>query len=277
MPKLTGCVELNLPSDLFNLVRGDVLTKGCLYRLIIDSKKNSSSAWEGYGFQIRNTPQQGINWIGDFPSLKGVIVKTKSGAYHADKEVDSDNYHYSFKAITKADGSTVINRTEKANLSLINQPKFHYPVLLFAEDPCGWKFKGKYRVEKIKKEYVVLKRDAHAVLTMKKAVGKVFGIEGKRIKRAHSKIERCSAVVAAVKQNRDRVCDICKMDFKAMYGVEYIEAHHVIQLAALADEHVIYEDDFVLLCPNCHRAVHIYMRRFGYCYKEIVGLLVSAI
>lgn len=51
-------------------------------------------------------------------------------------------------------------------------------------------------------------------------------------------------------------CQACGFDFEAHYGVEYIEAHHLEQVASYTDERVTSLDDLVMLCANCHRITH---------------------
>ncbi|ECP6501653.1 restriction endonuclease, partial [Salmonella enterica] len=46
------------------------------------------------------------------------------------------------------------------------------------------------------------------------------------------------------------------------------EAHHKIPIHTFTDEHRILKTDFALLCPNCHKAVHIYLREENLQYEE---------
>jgi predicted HNH restriction endonuclease len=80
-------------------------------------------------------------------------------------------------------------------------------------------------------------------------------IEGAEILVTHKRYERNTALIRRVKGSRDNVCEICNMSFPISYDVEYIEAHHKIQLsqAGMVANH---ENDIALLCANCHRVVH---------------------
>ncbi|WP_211218164.1 hypothetical protein [Marinobacter daepoensis] len=40
-------------------------------------------------------------------------------------------------------------------------------------------------------------------------------------------------------------------------------------IATYSSAYVLSQNDFALLCPNCHRAVHIYMKKDGLEYLEI--------
>jgi putative restriction endonuclease len=81
--------------------------------------------------------------------------------------------------------------------------------------------------------------------------------------------ERSKGVVKALKASSTPVCDICEITFAERYGVEYIEAHHKIPIATYSTAYVVKAEDFALLCPNCHRAVHIYMKQYGLEYSQI--------
>jgi len=141
--------------DLFELTKGEIVSKRNLYDLIQFSKIRKSKYWDGPENIIGNTPQQGINWIGDYPNIKGVIIKTRPGTYKDDGWYNPSKtiYHYSFKT-----RNNVISRKEKANAVLIQQVKSQYPILLFTEiNDSNWKFEGVFTVESIRKNYVVLK------------------------------------------------------------------------------------------------------------------------
>lgn len=122
-------MKLSKPQDLFSLASGDTVSKRNLFDLIQYSKVDSSPYWSGPEFTIGNTPQQGINWVGNLPSVKAVIIKTRPGSYEEDGWSDDDKsaFHYSFKA-----RNGEINFKEKANDVLIKQPQHLYPILLFS-------------------------------------------------------------------------------------------------------------------------------------------------
>lgn len=123
-------MELKTSNDILGLDIGNTVTKRNMFDLILYSKVKDSQYWVDEDSIIGNTTQQGINWIGTFPELKGVIIKTRPGSYANDGWVSNvkDMYSYSFKA-KKGE----ISYTEKANKVLINQPQYLYPILLFTE------------------------------------------------------------------------------------------------------------------------------------------------
>lgn len=87
--------------------------------------------------------------------------------------------------------------------------------------------------------------------------------EGEAVLRQHLAIERSQAASkfakeAARKRGKGVIhCDACGMAPSKAYGEEIIEAHHVIPLADTKGmTRTPTPDDFAMLCPNCHRAVH---------------------
>ncbi|EGS7362816.1 restriction endonuclease, partial [Salmonella enterica] len=54
---------IQYPSQLLSLTISDIINKQNLSQLIKKSKKDDSENWEGKDWIIKNTPQQGINWI----------------------------------------------------------------------------------------------------------------------------------------------------------------------------------------------------------------------
>lgn len=86
--------------------------------------------------------------------------------------------------------------------------------------------------------------------------------EGGLKMRHHMTIERCSRVAAEAKnmarQKTGKIACLCCGDVTAeIYGHEVVEAHHIVPLASTKGmERKPRVDDFVMLCPNCHRAVH---------------------
>ncbi|MCI0558183.1 MAG: HNH endonuclease, partial [Nitrososphaera sp.] len=89
----------------------------------------------------------------------------------------------------------------------------------------------------------------------------------------HLMAERSKGVVKALKSVEAWVCDICGEDFLVRYGVKYIEAHHKVPISTYSASYVVSLSDFALLCPNCHKAVHICMKKNGYEYLEIKNIL----
>lgn len=265
-------MQLSKPQDLLSISKGSIITKRNLFDLIQYSKVSSSPYWGGEGYSIGNTPQQGINWIGQLPSVHAVIIKTRPGSYKEDGWSDGAQsaYNYSFKA-----RNSVISYKEKANQVLIQQPQHLYPILHFTECSEGWKFEGEFCVSEINEKFVVLrhieKQTAAAISTQDEEQYQ----EGERRYVSHLMAERSRGVVADLKKMNSWECEICKIDFNEKYGAPYIEAHHKTPISTFTSKHTITTADLALLCPNCHKATHIYMKRDGLDFNEIKKLISS--
>lgn len=255
--------------DLLNAPVGSVISKKELYDLIQYSKVKESEYWSGESLIINNTPQQGINWIGSLPALAGVLVKVYSGSYSHDGWVDAERkfYRYSFKA-----RKGVVSFKEKANLSLLNQPEFGYPVLLYSEQKRDWIYEGVFGLVECAEEYVVLGRQAETHVLESK-VGQGF-MEGGKSYVTHLMSERNAQIVKLLKSSGSCVCEICSADFKVRYGFEYIEAHHKVPVSKKTTKGVVVLEDLALLCSNCHSAVHAHMRSGIEDYSVIKEVIV---
>ena len=252
-------LSLKKPRDLLILSRGDVVTKRNLFDLIQYSKVEGSPYWNGFENKIGNTPQQGINWLGQSPNCSAVVIKTRPGLYGQDGWVDEsdDVYRYSFKSVKGH-----ISYAEKANAVLINQPKNGYPILLFIESRDQWIYQGDFRVTELHDSFVVLSRGAVSSILSEENLWQESGAsytEGDRKYVTHLMAERNKEVVSIVKSKQNSACDICGLRTFERYGVECIEAHHKKPMSTYSSSYIVTASDFVLLCPNCHRAVHRYM------------------
>jgi 5-methylcytosine-specific restriction enzyme A len=89
--------------------------------------------------------------------------------------------------------------------------------------------------------------------------------EDLRFLRMHKRIERNKKLVSNVKTHLGLTCQVCTLNFEEVYGSigkDYIEAHHLVPLSQLKGKRVALdpEQDFAVLCSNCHRMIH----RSGY-------------
>lgn len=266
-------MELKKTQDLFSLKQGEIISKRNLFDLIQYSKVESSPYWSGKEFVIGNTPQQGINWVGDLPFVRAVIIKTRPGSYKDDgwSNEKNESFHYSFKARNES-----INYKEKANEVLIKQPQYLYPVFLFTESKEEWLFEGEFSVSEIADKFVILQKRDSSIPRVTIDQCEVTYQEGERRYVTHLMAERNKAVVSVAKNSGSWICEICKMDFESQYGVKYIEAHHKTPISTYSEKHTIELKDLALLCSNCHKAVHIYMKNSGLEYDEIVKTIVVA-
>lgn len=263
-------MELRKVDDLFALSGGEIVSKRNLFDLVQFSKVEESPYWSGPEFVIGNTPQQGINWVGQPPEVRAVIIKTRLGSYETDGWSDEQrtSYHYSFKA-----RKGIVSYKEKANEVLIKQPQHLYPILLFTEQKDGWLFEGTFSVTAIENMFVVLIRGNLGEAGLASTQDELQFQEGERKYVTHLMAERSRSVVKALKEIQEWVCDICGFDFLSRYGVPYIEAHHKVPISTYSSSYKVSPSDLALLCPNCHKAVHIYMKREGLEYPEIKAKL----
>ena len=91
--------------------------------------------------------------------------------------------------------------------------------------------------------------------------------EGKLIFVSHFSRERDSALRKEfIKLHPDPVCEICKRNMRVMYPwtENMLEIHHLCPLVSFSgdDEHTTTVDEVVGICPSCHRAVHLYYKRY---------------
>lgn len=87
------------------------------------------------------------------------------------------------------------------------------------------------------------------------------GAEGARKLYTHYKRERDTSLGRAAKKafrakNGKLCCEACGFEPEAVFGFEIIEAHHRMPLSQSVEGRVTSAEDFILLCPSCHRAIH---------------------
>lgn len=86
--------------------------------------------------------------------------------------------------------------------------------------------------------------------------------EGQAVVRTRQEHQRSRKLVQDAKErfmveNRGRLyCEVCGFDFEEVYGLAYIEAHHLVPMAAKQEERQSRLDDLTMLCANCHRMIH---------------------
>lgn len=105
--------------------------------------------------------------------------------------------------------------------------------------------------------------------------------EGKVLTRVHRMRERSDGLRRqkrkAVKKATGRLaCEACEVDLEERYGVrasDFIECHHVVPLHTLDPGKKTRLDDLALLCPNCHRILHL--RQPWLTVEEVRELVLS--
>lgn len=90
----------------------------------------------------------------------------------------------------------------------------------------------------------------------------VKGLQQSKTYRQHRTIERDRGHAKEVKKRQGTRCRGCAFEMSEIYGASaegICDAHHLVPLGTLADgETVTFDpiDDFAVLCPSCHRAIH---------------------
>lgn len=91
-----------------------------------------------------------------------------------------------------------------------------------------------------------------------------FGFEGERKYELHKSIERDrklrnKKVALFLEENEKLFCELCLFSFLDAYpflSTDIIEVHHITPLSSLTKNTKVKLDDLMLLCSNCHFAVH---------------------
>ncbi|HEU4738893.1 MAG TPA: HNH endonuclease [Solirubrobacterales bacterium] len=103
--------------------------------------------------------------------------------------------------------------------------------------------------------------------------------EGRLLTRIHRKRERSTKLRRAKKKRVEKetgrlACEACDLDFGESYGARgkgFIECHHIVPLHTLKPNQRTKLDDLALLCPNCHRVLH--MRKPWLTVEAVRGLV----
>lgn len=86
--------------------------------------------------------------------------------------------------------------------------------------------------------------------------------EGQELERKHKRKERSRKLVEDAKSqfrqknNGEIFCEICGFNFMDIYGIDYIEVHHLKAIADMKEGETTNLKDVCLVCPNCHRVIH---------------------
>ena len=91
-----------------------------------------------------------------------------------------------------------------------------------------------------------------------------FGYEGMRRAKLHISIERDRAlrnrkVSQFLREHGRLYCELCNFNFKERYPFllkDIIEVHHMTPLAQLTSATLVEAKDLMLVCSNCHTALH---------------------
>ena len=118
-----GTIKINKIEDLNTLSKGDLVSK---------SEKNSLFT----GPEVNNTPQKGINWIGEYPKIDQIILTSKTDSGYHDRWMDKNEtlYLYYLMINHRNTHKASIEDQRKENLILIEHSKNKAPILLFINE-----------------------------------------------------------------------------------------------------------------------------------------------
>jgi hypothetical protein len=103
--------------------------------------------------------------------------------------------------------------------------------------------------------------------------------EGGRKLLSHYVIERNSAAAGRAKElnkvanDGHYCCMVCHEKPELKYGVRVIDAHHIRPISEAEGEYKVRPQDFLIVCPNCHRAIHRLQDFNGAGLRHKLGLL----
>jgi predicted HNH restriction endonuclease len=104
-------------------------------------------------------------------------------------------------------------------------------------------------------------------LTTREIPEDIIFTEGRRVRVTHLRTERSPQLRRLFfSRNPVAICDMCTCDTRYRYPWtdNLLEIHHLLPLSsaiAITGEGTSLED-VVGLCPNCHRSVHVYYKRW---------------
>lgn len=128
----------------------------------------------------------------------------------------------------------------------------------------NFKFSGSLRFEEGSHQYEVLHDliDDDGIFPESADVDRLY--EGAKEKVEVNRYERNSVAREICLKKNGHVCVICGFDFGKIYGdvcEGYIHVHHITPVSQVGHEYVIdAENDLIPICPNCHAAIHRYLR-----------------
>ena len=128
-------------SDLFNLKEGDLITKKDRNKLFT-------------GKEVHNTPQKGINWVGEYPDIKLIILTSKLDSGYKDGWMDQYRHKFCYYLMInhRHTPKAVLEGNRKENLILSEYKMHNAPVLVLinpGKEEGELTVAGWFKVEKL--------------------------------------------------------------------------------------------------------------------------------
>lgn len=193
------------------------------------------------------------------------------------KDVDGDKIYYYWQAKWYDDDFNVIEK----NFSVIRYGDDKAKVLALDEAKVNHNYKTRpgaiVDVQLIEKWRPIIRKDIEILSKIncdpykKESNGKdilensdPFGHEGGKKFIFHKVIERDKSLRNKKIQHflsvHDNLhCEICNIQLRKIYNFiphDIIEVHHIVPLSKLTESQVISFSDLIVICPNCHTAIH---------------------
>jgi len=155
---------------------------------------------------------------------------------------------------TRIDDKEIIKKLGKTlALDIIPEDFFIEKLLpLFPEELLMNVYAIQYSNETIQPLFSNVEEDEQSIIDER--------LEEKKELRYHKSFERNQVLSKRAKEIHGYTCMACKFNFKEKYGEigeNFIEAHHLVQLADLPNNTKLSpKDDFAVLCSNCHKMIH---------------------
>ena len=139
---------INSLKDILEIKNSCKITSARFDYLINKSTDPKSRAYLEDEYKVKNSPCQGIFWLGDDEKPKAVFVKTDEKSFTPKLYIE-----YPLK---KRNG--IIDKHKLENQVLLNQSEYGYPIFHFYFDILSnWVLTGKYEVAEIKESSVILR------------------------------------------------------------------------------------------------------------------------
>jgi len=180
----------------------------------------------------------------------------KAKWYNKDHKIESKNFPVyrlgEEKAKKLALEAATVNHNKKPKLSKVTDPylTLHYDPILRADVEILATINSP-RPSNVSQKQEILNNNP-------------FAFEGERKLELHKSIERDrnlrnQKVTSFLDEHGKIFCELCQFNFQENYPflkTDIIEVHHIIPLATLSKKDKVKLTDLMLLCSNCHFAVH---------------------
>jgi len=129
-------VRFDRLSDILSAKKGDLVSRSERYKLFTGPK-------------VGNTPQKGINWLGNPPDFLHVMARCALHSGYSDRWIDDSKeiFLYYLMVTNRGTSNATINYQSKENKALLNQREHGAPILLMIDaKPKTIEIQGRFEV-----------------------------------------------------------------------------------------------------------------------------------